>query len=58
MKIGDLYPTLKEDIAMGDNMKLAKQKQDKSPLKGVKKEVKMTDKKDNMKKRETVKDRK
>ena len=42
---------------MADNKDLKKQKQDKSPLKGVKKAVKMTDKKDNAKKREGIKDR-
>ena len=42
---------------MADNKDLKKQKQDKSPLKGVAKAVKKTDKKDNMKGREGVKDR-
>ena len=42
---------------MADNQPLKKQKQDKSPLKSVKKAVKMTDKKGNEKKREGIKDR-
>ena len=56
--LGDIFPTLKEDLQMADNKDLKKQKQDKSPLKGVTKEVKKTDKKGNAKKREGVKDRK
>jgi len=55
--LGDIFPTLKEDLKMADNKDLKKQKQDKSPLKGVKKAVKMTDKKDNAKGREGIKDR-
>lgn len=42
---------------MADNKDIKKQKQDKSPLKGVTKAVKMTDKKGNEKKREGIKDR-
>lgn len=46
----DIWPT-KERTDMADNKPLAKQKQDKSPLKGVAKEVKKTDKMGNSKKR-------
>jgi hypothetical protein len=55
--LGDIFPFLKEDLKMADNQPLKKQKQDKSPLKGVVKEVKKNDKKDNSKKREGIKDR-
>lgn len=54
---GELFPSLKEDLKMADNKDLKKQKQDKSPLKGVTKAVAKTDKKGNEKKRDTVKDR-
>ena len=46
----DIWPT-KERNTMADNKDLKKQKQDKSPLKGVVKEVKKTDKMGNSKKR-------
>jgi len=49
--LADIFPTLKEDLEMADNQPLKKQKQDKSPLKGVVKEVKKTDKMGNSKKR-------
>ena len=55
--LGDIFPTFKEDLEMADNQPLKKQKQDKSPLKSVKKAVKMTDKKGNEMKREGIKDR-
>ena len=55
--LGDIFPRLKEELEMADNKDLKKQRQDKSPLKGVKKEVKKDDKRDNAKKREGVKDR-
>lgn len=55
--LADIFPTLKEDLNMADNQPLKKQKQDKSPLKGVVKAVKATDKKGNEKKREGIKDR-
>ena len=55
--LGDIFPTLKEDFKMADNKDLKKQRQDKSPLKGVAKAVKKTDKKDNAKGREGIKDR-
>lgn len=55
--LGDIFPSLKEDLEMADNKDVKKQRQDKSPLKGVTKAVKMTDKKDNAKGREGVKNR-
>ena len=54
--LGDIWPKLEENV-MADNKDLKKQKQDKSPLKGVEKAVKKTDKKGNEKKREGIKDR-
>lgn len=55
-KLADIWPT-RESNEMADNKDLKKQKQDKSPLKGVTKAVAKTDKKGNEKKREGVKDR-
>ena len=52
--IGDIFPTLKEDLNMKGPVK---QKQDKSDIKKDMKTVKKTDKKDNAKGREGVKDR-
>ena len=49
--LADIFPGLKEDLNMADNKNIAKQKQDKSPLKGVVKEVKKTDKMTNAKSR-------
>lgn len=54
--LGDIFPTLKEDLKMADNKDLKKQRQDKSPLKGVTKAVAKTDKKGNAKGREGIKD--
>ncbi len=56
-KLADIWPKQLKDNIMADNKPIAKQKQDKSPLKGVTKAVAKTDKKGNEKKRETVKDR-
>ena len=56
-KLGDIWPNQRKDKIMADNKPISKQRQDKSPLKGVKKEVKKDDKRDNAKKREGVKDR-
>lgn len=50
----DIFPTLKEDLNMKGPVK---QKQDKSEVKKDMKTVKKTDKKDNAKGREGVKDR-
>lgn len=55
--LGDIFPTLKEDLMMADNKDIKKQRQDKSPLSGVTKAVSKTDKKGNEKKREGIKDR-
>ena len=55
--LGDVFPFLKEELKMADNKPIAKQKQDKSKLSSLSKTVKKTDKKDNMKGREGIKDR-
>jgi hypothetical protein len=52
--IADIFPTLKEDLQMKGPVK---QKQDKSDIKKDMKTVKKTDKKDNAKGREGIKDR-
>ena len=57
VKLGDIWPNHFKENIMADNKPIAKQKQDKSPLKNVAKAVKKTDKKDNMKGREGIKDR-
>ena len=56
VKLGDIWPNTLENN-MADNKDLKKQRQDKSPLKGVTKAVKATDKKGNAKGREGIKDR-
>jgi hypothetical protein len=58
VKLGDIWPNHFKDNIMADNKPIAKQKQDKSPLKAVTKAVAKTDKKGNEKKREGIKDRK
>lgn len=55
--LGDIWPNQHKDKIMADNKPIAKQRQDKSPLKGVTKAVAKTDKKGNEKKREGIKDR-
>ena len=52
--LADIFPTLKEDLNMKGPVK---QKQDKSDIKKDMKTVKKTDKKDNAKGREGIKDR-